>query len=69
MCPRGQLIKIKIQLMIFLSIGNWKIIKEKYKQLYLALQFDRINTIEYTQSLPPSVKDRNDRYKLKSKPL
>jgi len=32
-------------------------IKEKYKQLCLARQFGGINTIEFTQSLPPSLKD------------
>lgn len=36
--------------------GNMKMIKEKYKQLYLVGRFAGINTIEYTQMLAVSVK-------------
>jgi len=36
--------------MIFLRLGNWKLVKEKHKQLFLAFQFDGINTIGYIQS-------------------
>ena len=50
MYQKEQLIRLEIQLMIFL-IEEVKMIKEKYKQLCLARQFRGINTVEFTQPL------------------
>ena len=42
-----------IVLMIFLNKEREEMINEKYTQLYLSRQFGGINTIEFTQTLPP----------------
>jgi hypothetical protein len=34
-------------------------IKEKYKQLCLSLQFGGISTMKYTHTLPPSVRNNS----------
>ncbi len=54
MYQKRQLIRLETQSMIFL-IEEIKMIKEKYIQLCLARQFGEINTIEFTQSLAPSI--------------